>query len=464
MRHILASAFLLATGLPGAPAAAARGEAEFRALLTEAVAIDTSAESGSCTPLAELTAQRLREGGLPAEDVHVFVPEEDAKAGIVVATYPGTDAGAAPLLLVGHLDVVNARREDWTRDPFTLFEEDGVFYGRGVADMKAQNAIWIDTLLRFAEEGHRPRRTVKLALTCGEEGSGFVNGASWLVEHQRDLIDAGMALNEGGYGELTADGVPVAQTFQAAQKVVMSFQLEVTNPGGHSSVPRPDNAIYSLARALDRIGHHEFPVQFIDANRAYFTQMADVVGGEAGAAMRRLVADPGDGEADRLLSANPSWHTMLRTTCVATMLTGGHAPNALPQRARAHINCRVLPGVDQAAVLAALVAAVDDPEVAVEAVGTWRPMEPAPVTEALLAPARAAAEAVWPGVPVVPYLAPGATDAVALTPAGIPTYGVTGLFRDPDNNGVHGLNERLRVKSVMDGRRFLYALVKAYAE
>jgi len=462
MRQVLGVVALMAS--LATTQAAARGEADFRALLKEAVEIDTSAETGSCTPLAELTAQRLREGGLPTENVHLFVPEEDERAGIVVATYPGTDAAAEPLLLVGHLDVVNARREDWTRDPFTLFEEDGVFYGRGVADMKAQNAIWIDTLLRFADEDHHPRRTVKLALTCGEEGGGFVNGARWLVEHQRELIDAGMALNEGGYGELTADGVPLAQTFQAAQKVVMSFQLEATNPGGHSSVPRPDNAIYSLARALDRIGRYEFPVQFIDANRAYFTQMADVVGGEAGVAMRRLVADPGDAAADKLLSANPSWHTMLRTTCVATTLTGGHATNALPQRAGAHINCRVMPGVEQATVHAALVGAVDDPEITVSAAGSYRPMNPGPVTEALLGPARAAAQAVWPGVPVVPYLAPGATDAVALTPAGIPTYGVTGLFRDPDNNGVHGLNERLRVQSVMNGRRYLYDLVRAYAE
>jgi acetylornithine deacetylase/succinyl-diaminopimelate desuccinylase-like protein len=331
--------------------------------------------------------------------------------------------------------------------------------------MKAQDAIWADNLLRYQAEKYKPLRTIKMALTCGEEGGGLLNGARWLVENQRDLIDAAFALNEGGYGEFDATGTKrLNQTFQAAQKVSMSFTLEATNPGGHSSVPRPDNAIYSLARALDKLSHYDFPVKFIEANRGYFTRMAPVIGGEMGAAMTAIVANPQDKVANDLLNSNPTYHTMLRTTCVATLLSGGHAGNALPQRATANINCRVMPGTPPEEVLATLTSVIADPEIKITGGRSYMPAPPAPVTDRLLAPAQRVSSKLWPGIPVVPHLQPGASDAVTLNAAGIPTYGVSGLFRDPDNNGVHGLNERIRVLSVMEGRSFLYALVKAYAD
>jgi acetylornithine deacetylase/succinyl-diaminopimelate desuccinylase-like protein len=460
---MMAAAIASALGAPAALAAARPDEASFRALLKEMVETDSSFDTGNCTAVTEKIAARMTAAGFPAQNLHLFVPEGHPKAGALVAIYPGRDPTLKAVLMLGHIDVVNARRADWTRDPFAFVEEDGYYYGRGVADMKAQDAIWIDNLLRFQAEKYKPLRTVKMALTCGEEGL-YLNGAKWLVENQKDLIDAGIALNEGGYGELDDKGNRVDQTFQAAQKVVMQFTLETTNPGGHSSVPRPDNAIYSLARALDRLSRFDFPVQFIDANRGYFTKMAKIVGGAEGAAMAAIVADPQDRAASDLLNRSPSYHSMLRTTCVATMLSAGHAANALPQRATATINCRVIPGVPTEVVQSALVKVVDDPEVKVTAGRGYKPANPAPITDRLLAPAIKISGQVWPGVPVVPHMATGATDAVTLNAAGIPTYGVSGLFRDPDGNGVHGLNERIRVRSVMEGRAFLYGLVKAYAD
>lgn len=455
---------LMALSLGSAMAAPAPDEAAFRALLKDMVETDSSVDSGSCTTVVEKIAARMKAAGYPEQNLHLFVPDGHPKAGALVAVYPGRDPKLKAVLMLGHVDVVNARRVDWTRDPYAFIEEDGYYYGRGVADMKAQDSIWVDNLLRFNAEKYRPLRTVKMALTCGEEGGGFLNGAKWLVDNQKPLVDAGIALNEGGYGELDAKGNRVDQTFQAAQKVVMQFTLETTNPGGHSSVPRPDNAIYSLARALDRLSHYDFPVQYIDANRGYFTKMAKVVGGKEGAAMTAIVADPTDKAAGDLLNKSPSYHSMLRTTCVATLLSAGHAANALPQRATATVNCRVIPGVATEDVLATLVKVVDDPEVKVTAMRTYRPSSPAPVTDRIIGPAIRVSQQVWPNLPVVPHMATGATDAVTLNAAGIPTYGVSGLFRDPDGNGVHGLNERIRVRSVTEGRQFLYGLVKAYAD
>ena len=467
IRTLVAAAALAGT-VPAAtiPAHAAPdpGEAQFRAIFQEMVETDTSVESGSCTALTEKVAARMKAAGYPAANLHLFVPEEDPKAGALVAVYPGRDPKLKAVLLLGHIDVVNARRADWTRDPYTLIEEDGYFYARGTADMKAQDAIYVDSLLRYNAANYRPLRTIKMALTCGEEG-GFLNGARWLVDKQRDLIDAGFALNEGGYGETDAQGNRTNQNIQAAQKVVMGFTFATTNPGGHSSVPRPDNAIYSLARALDKLGRYDFPVQFIEANRGYFTKMAGIVGGENGAAMKTIVAHPNDERANAVLNKSAIWHSMLRTTCVATTMTAGHAANALPQSASAVVNCRVIPGVTPAEILATLVKVVDDPEVTVTPGRTsYTPSAPAPLTPRIMGPLQAMSQTVWPGVPVVPNMATGATDAVTMNAAGIPTYGVTGLFRDPDGNGAHGLNERIRIRSVMEGRTFLYGLVKAYAD
>jgi acetylornithine deacetylase/succinyl-diaminopimelate desuccinylase-like protein len=465
---LLAFAAVLTAGAPQGAAAQtpAPSADQFRKILKEMVETDSSVISGSCTAVADKIAAHMKANGFPVENITLLAPAEQPKAGNIVAVLPGRDPKLKAVLMSGHIDVVNAKREDWVRNPYELIEEGGYYYGRGVADMKGQAATYIDAMLRYNTEKYKPLRTIKMALSCGEEGGGFINGARWLTQNHKDLVDAGIGFNEGGYGELDEKGNRIVNSIQGAQKISSSFILEATNVGGHSSRPRPDNAIYSLARGLDRISQHDFPVHFIDANRAYFTSMAKIVGGESGAAMTALVANPQDKAATAILDRDPTWHTMLRTTCVATMLEGGHATNALPQRARATINCRVVPGEAPEDVRAALISWVNDPELKV--IGSERPggarPPPSPLTDKIMNPIRKVSEQVWPGVPVVINMAPGGTDAAAYDAVNIPTYGMSGLFRDPDANGAHGLNERMRVRSLMDAREFMYRLIKTFAD
>ncbi|HEY8003881.1 MAG TPA: M20/M25/M40 family metallo-hydrolase [Phenylobacterium sp.] len=457
-----ATAFAATTAHAQAPTP---DEAAFRSLYKELVETNTSLSVGSCTLAAERMAAHLKAAGFADSQLTLFTAPDHPKEGGLVAIYPGKDPKAKAILLLAHLDVVEAKREDWTRDPFTLVEENGYFYARGSSDDKAQAAIWVDTLSRYRKEGYRPRHTIKMALTCGEETSGALNGAEWLSKNRRELIDAAFALNEGAGGQLDEAGKPVVHTVLAAEKMSQNYRLEVTNPGGHSSQPVPDNAIYHLARALDKISRYEFPVMLNDANRGFFSKMAKVTGGETGAAMTAIVANPADAHANEVLSRDKGYHSMLRTTCVATMLDAGHATNALPQRARANINCRIFPGVSGAEVEATLVKVIDDPAVHVSVPEVrGAPVTSPPLTPQIMGPIEKISGEMWPGTPVIPLLQTGATDGQFLTNAGIPTYGVSGLFGDRDGNGVHGLNERMRVKSLMDGRTFLYRLVKAYAD
>ena len=445
-------------------------QGDFRALYKDLVETNTTASAGSCTLAAERMANRLKAAGYPDEDFHPFAAPEHPKDGGLVFVAPGRDPKAKAILLLAHLDVVEAKREDWTRDPFKLVEENGYFYARGAFDDKAEAAIWVDTLIRYRKEGFHPRRTLKMALTCGEEGGGEFNGAEWLSEQQRDLIDAEFALNEGSFGELDAQGNRVALELQAGEKLVANFQLEVTNPGGHSSRPLKNNAIYHLAGALQRIESYEFPAQFTDSNRAYFTGMAriEAAKGETGIAnaMNALVRDPNDAAAIALVSSkDPTWNATLRTTCVATMLNAGHAPNALPQRADANINCRIFPAVPVESVRQKLEELVSDPQVKVTALSHPERSSPPPLlTPAVMGPFNKLAAQFWPGLPVVPILQPAATDGRYLNAAGIPTYGIEPVFVGPDLGHAHALNEYIGVKSVMDARDFLYQLVKIYAD
>jgi acetylornithine deacetylase/succinyl-diaminopimelate desuccinylase-like protein len=469
---LLASGSLSIPSTTHAAAAAASSEAtepRFRELYKELVETNTTLSAGSCTLAAEKMAARLKAAGYPAEEFHPFsVPDHPQEGGLVLVS-PGRDPNLKAILLLAHIDVVEAKREDWIRDPFKLVEENGYFYARGSSDDKAEAAIWVDTLVRYREENFRPLRTLKLALTCGEETSGAFNGAQWLSEHQRDLIDAEFALNEGAAGELDAAGHPVALEIQAGEKLSQNFRLEVTNPGGHSSRPMKDNAIYRLAGALKRIQPYEFPAQFTDGNRAYFKSMAKIEAakGETAVAkaMDSLVQNPSDTDAIALVSSkDPSWNATLRTTCVATMLDAGHATNALPQRARANINCRIFPGVDAETVKLKLQELVGDPVVKVTTLETRGPSSPPPpLTPAVMKPFEKLAAQFWPGVPVVPILQPGATDGEFLNAVGIPTYGIEPVFIGPDLGNIHGLNEYVSVKSLLQGRDFLYQLVKVYA-
>jgi acetylornithine deacetylase/succinyl-diaminopimelate desuccinylase-like protein len=469
MRRALAVC-LLSAACPAAFAGApASGDAQFRELYKELIETNTSLSTGSCTLAAERMAARLKTAGFPDSDLHLFVAPDHPKEGGLVAVYPGRNPKDKAILLLAHLDVVEAKREDWTRDPFTLVEENGNLYARGAADDKAEAAIWVDLLVRYREEHFRPTRTLKMALTCGEETSGAFNGAKWLVDNQRDLIDAAFALNEGGGGELDAAGHRLAHEVEAGQKTFQNFRIEVTNPGGHSSVPRKDNAIYQLAGALKRIEAYTFPAQFIDANRNYFKGMAKIerAKGETviADAMESMVKNPGDEHAIALISSKDAgWNSTLRTTCVATILEAGHATNALPQRARANINCRIFPGVPIDAVRAKLEEVVADQNVKVTTLEANGPPAVAPpLTPAIMAPIEKLTAQFWPGVPVLPLLLQGASDSKYLDAAGIPAYGIEPLFLGPDFGNVHGLNEYVGVKSLMECRDFLYQLVKIYA-
>jgi acetylornithine deacetylase/succinyl-diaminopimelate desuccinylase-like protein len=437
----------------------------FRGLYEELVETNTTLSEGSCTLAAERMAARLLAAGYPAADVRVLASAERPKDGNLSAVLRGSDSAAEPILLLAHIDVVEANPADWARDPFTLVEEDGYLYARGAQDDKAQAAIWVDTLVRLKQEGFTPRRDIKIALTCGEETSDTWNGVEWLLENHPDALSAGFALNEGARGRLDADGNRIAFEVQAGEKVYQDFTLEITNPGGHSSRPVPDNAIDRLANALVRLGDHTFQWEINPTVAAYFTAIAPVTPAWADTMARLDDAGTPDDAVARLSAADPAWNAILHTTCVATMVNAGHAPNALPQRARANINCRILPGHDAAEVKAELEHVIADPGIAVTLSGEPDPVSPPPpLTSAILDPITAIAARMWPGVPIVPSMSPGATDGRFTNAAGIPTYGVTGLFADPDGGGVHGLNERIRIRSLYEGRDFLYDLVKAYAE
>ncbi len=440
------------------------GEPAFRALYKELVETNTVQGVGSCTLAAQRMEARLKAAGYSDADIHLFIPESAPKDGGIVVTLKGSGSKKKAVLLLAHIDVVAAKREDWTRDPFTLIEENGYFYARGTSDDKAQAAIWTDLLIRLRQEGYKPKRDIKMALTCGEETEGAFNGAHWLSTEHKDWIDAEFALNEGANGQLDENGKTIALNIEAAEKVYQDFKLETTNPGGHSSRPVPDNAIYQMSAALPKIGAHEFPVMLNDATRAYFTRMAPITGGDAGTAMLAIVKNPQDAAADAILSKNARWHSMLRTTCVATMIEGGHALNALPQHVATNVNCRIFPGVSVEDVQATLVKVIGDPAVKVSVVEPRSLATPAPPLGAdFLGPIEKVSAEMWPGVPVIPTMSTGATDGIYTSAAGIPTYGVTGLFTDPDDGNIHGLNERVRVQSLMDARRFMYKLVRLYA-
>ncbi|WP_310496254.1 M20/M25/M40 family metallo-hydrolase [Sandarakinorhabdus sp.] len=463
MRHLLTAALLAATAISPALAADRPDQTAFRALYKELVETNTSHSIGDCTLAANRMAARLKAAGFADAELNVFVPEGLPLDGGLIATFAGSDAKKGAVMLLAHLDVVEARREDWTRDPFTLIEEGGYFYGRGTADDKAQAAIWTDTLVRLKASGAKPKRTLKMVLSCGEESMPRINNIRWLIEKHPEWIKADFALNEGGSGALKPDGSPLALGFQAGEKVTQNFQIEATNPGGHSSVPRPDNAITALATALARIGPYEFPIRFNEVTRGTFTALAGITPGPMGAAMKRLVANPDDKEADAIVSKDPRFHSMLRTTCVATLLEGGHAINALPQRARASVNCRMFPSDDPKDIQAQLERAIGDAPVKVTTLPPVNPVNPPPpLTDEVFGTATRIAAKHWPGVPIVPTMSTGATDGRFLIPAGIPTYGVPGAFSEPGTNA-HGLNERISVKGLMAERDYLFDLVKAYA-
>ena len=438
-------------------------------IFKQLIEINTTDSVGNVTVAAEAMATRFLAAGFPAADVVVAGPN-DRKKNLVVRLR-GTGLHK-PVLLIGHLDVVEARREDWSTDPFRLIEKEGYFYGRGTLDMKSGDAIMATTLLRMKHEGFRPGRDVILALTADEEG-GCCNGVEWLLANRHDLIDSEFVLNHdgiAGYSILTEHGVPQMFAVSAAEKTYADYQLTVTNRGGHSSLPRPDNAIYQLSAAVLRAGRHSFPFELNDITRGYFMRMAASSTGEAAADMRAVLETPPAKAAIERLALRPEYASMMRTTCVATRIEGGHANNALPQRAEAVVNCRILPGHSKEEIRRELIAVVNDPQITVRYVADdgrisdtapdQHGTAPSPLLPQLLGPLERAVAATWPHLPVVPFMNASATDGIFTRAAGLPTYGVAGIAVDHDDVRAHGRDERVGVASFYTGNGFYYRFLK----
>ncbi len=429
----------------------------------ELVEINTSVTTGNITNGAVAMARRFREAGVPDSDIFIGGPRAD-KYNVVARVRGRNPAGRKPVLLLAHIDVVEALKSDWSPefDPFTFTEKDGYYYARGISDDKAMASIFVANLLRMKAEGYVPDRDIIVALTADEE-SGAFNGAEWLVKNHRNLVDAGIVLNEGGGGVLR-DGKPLFNTIQLAQKITTNFTLQVTNRGGHSSVPRKDNAITSLADALSKVGRYEFPVTLSDVTRAFFTQTAPLETPAMGKAMRALVANPANKSAAAVVASDVKYSSMLRTTCVATMLSGGHATNALPQLAEANVNCRIYPTDTPEAVRSALARAIGDTTVKVLIKSQRPPSPPATMMPEIMQPVAQVTRELFGKIPVIPTMSTGANDSRFFLTVGVPSYGVSGLFMDPSVDArAHGRDERMRIQSYYEGQEFLYRLTKLLA-
>jgi acetylornithine deacetylase/succinyl-diaminopimelate desuccinylase-like protein len=437
-----------------------------RDILKELIEINTTDSVGNTTRAAEAMAKRLKDAGFPAADVQVLGPNE--RKGNMVARLHGSGA-KKPVLIIGHLDVVEARREDWTTDPFQFVEKDGYFYGRGTQDMKASDAILTAAFIRFRKEGYWPDRDLILALTADEEGGRF-NGVDWLLKNHRDLVDAEFVLNSDSGGLTTMNGKPVDLDVEATEKQYADFELTARNPGGHSSLPTPDNAIYHISDALSRLEHSPFPVELNQITRTYFERRAPLENAQTRADMNAILHTPPDPAALARLSKDPRYNSTMRTTCVATRLTAGHANNALPQTAQAIVNCRILPGHSPAETQQALSRIFADPKVTVQYLDGTGAQGKAPDSKGfptvlpppeVLLPLEKVAAELWPGAPVIPEMETGASDSIHTMAAGLPSYGINGIGIDQDDIRAHGKDERIRVTSFYDGMEFYYRFLKA---
>ncbi len=428
-----------------------------RDIYKELVEINTVTATGDTAKAAEAMAARLRAAGFTGSDVQVF--NSALRKGNLVARLRGTGA-RRPILVMAHLDVVEARQEDWTYNPFKLQEVDGYFYGRGSGDDKFMAAMFVANLIRYKQEGYRPDRDIILLLETDEEIlDANAVGVQWMLKNHRDLIDAEFALNEGGRVDLK-NGKALQNGLQTSEKVPVNYSLEVENSGGHSSLPRKDNAIYHLAEGLARLSRYEFPVKLNETTRAWLERAAAQEDPKVGAAMNSVASGRSDPAAVALLSDIPAYNAQLRTTCVATMLEAGHAFNALPQRAEATVNCRVLPGEPVEEVQKTIVRVVDDVQISVTPTWTHVYSKPSPLNPEIVQAVERVTAEFWPGIPVIPTMGTGATDGSFLRNAGIPTYGTSGLAGDMDDVRAHGRDERVLVKSFNDGQEYLYRLVK----
>ena len=467
------SVFVLAvcgqTAWSAATQSAALTRATAHDIFKQLIEINTTDSIGSTTVAAEAMAKRLLEAGFPAADVTVIGPND--RKGNMVARYRG-QAGSKlrPILIIGHLDVVEARRDDWSTDPFKFVEQNGYYYGRGTQDMKEADAIAVTNFIRFKEEGFVPNRDIILALTADEEG-GKSNGVDWLLRNHRDLIDAEFVLNPDSGGVSTDHGKPLNVEFAATEKLYADYQVLATNPGGHSSLPKPDNAIYHVADALGVLEKSPFPFELNAVTREYFGQMAQIETGQTAVDLRAILATPADPAAIQRLSQDALYNSTMRTTCVATMLSAGHAPNALPQRAEANVNCRIFPGHSQEDIRLSLVHMFNDPKLIVryrddsgeltDHGSDRKAMVPPPLRTDVMDSLRKVAASLWPGAPVIPTMVTGSSDSIYTMYAGIPSYGISGIAIDRDDVRMHGKDERVRVDSYYTGVEFYYQFLKA---
>ena len=437
-------------------------------IFKELIEINTTDSVGNVTTAAQAMAQRLLSAGFPAADITVVGPND--RKGNLVARYRGKPGSKRkPILIIGHLDVVEARRDDWTTDPFEFVEKDGYYYGRGTQDMKVGDAIAVTDFIRMKKAGFVPDRDIILALTADEEG-GKSNGVEWLLKNHRDLIDAEYVLNPDAGGVVTENGKALSMEFEATEKLYADFEVTATNPGGHSSLPKPDNAIYHVVDALAKLEKAPFPFELNNVTREYFAQMATTQTGQTAADMRAILATPPDQAAIARLSQDARYNSTLRTTCVATMMTAGHAPNALPQRAEANVNCRIFPGHSQEEIRLDLVKLFDDPTLAVRYMSDSREafehgsdrkaMAPPPVNPDVMDALRSVSKKIWPGIAVFPEMETGASDSIYTMMAGIPSYGISGVALDRNDVRAHGKDERVPVESYYTGVEFYYEFLK----
>jgi acetylornithine deacetylase/succinyl-diaminopimelate desuccinylase-like protein len=461
---VLAVAMII--GIAAVPPAGAQEDVRrlSRDILRELIEIDTTEATGNTTTAAHLLADRLKQAGLSEQDVLVIGPDE--RHGNLVARLRGTGA-RRPILFIAHLDVVGARREDWSVDPFKFLEKDGYYYGRGTSDIKGGVAILVTNLIRLAREKYRPDRDLILALTAGEE-TGIADGIEWLLKGRRPLIDSIYCVNLDGGDFQLKNGKRRLVAVQASEKLSVMYRLEGTDSGGHSSLPRPDNPIYHLTAGLSRVSAFEFPVNLNEVTRAYLDRMSALETGQTAADMKAVTRTPPEPAAMKRLSESPYLNALLRTTCVATRLEAGHADNALPQKARALINCRLLPGHDPEDVRSTLERVVNDRRISVTGpITQWEmPRErivapPARLEPELMRAVESVSGRMWRGVPIVPTMETGGTDGYYLRPAGVPTFGVSGVFLDMDDVRAHGKDERVGVDSFHEGVEFHYRLMKA---
>ena len=437
-------------------------------IFKQLIEINTTDSLGSTTIAAEAMAKRLREAGFPESDVVMMGP--NPRKGNMIARLHGTGAHK-PVLLIGHLDVVEAKRSDWTTDPFHFIEKDGYYYGRGTQDMKEGDAIMMATLIRMKQEGYKPDRDIILALTADEEGGNF-NGVDWLLKNHRNLIDAAFVLNHDGGGVVEENGKLLGLAVDATEKLYADYQLSSLNPGGHSSMPTPDNAIYHLADALARLEHYSFPFELNAVTRVELAALAKNYPPEKAALVKGVLKEPPDQDAiAKLSSEDPVLNSTMRTTCVATRLAAGHANNALPQTATANVNCRIFPGHSAEEIRQELVKIVADPKVTVGyvqidgSIASNAPndqqLPPVALREDVMKPLREVSAEFWPGIPVLPDMAIGASDSRYANAAGMPAFGVGGIVLDNNDIRAHGKDERLPVQSFNTGVQFYYRYLKA---